>query len=128
MKVGMPATLSSRRAACPPHVFANSVRLGTDADTPKLHQDNDLSDAKKKKRREIKLLSNESVWLQKALFALQKAETAREKLADHRGEEDVPFEVPRDGSTLELEDVLEAMENRIRHLLDTTQEARRAMR
>ena len=101
----------------------------------KLKRDNDLAtttqarkDAKKRKRKELKLLNNESVWLQKALFALQKAETARDKLADHRGVDEIPFEAPRNGADFDIEVALEAIENRVRHLLDTTQERRRAIR
>lgn len=88
----------------------------------------DPKKAKRRKRRELKLLNNESVWLQKALFALQKAETAREKLADHLGVDEVPFELPNQDEPYEIESALEAIENRVRHLLDTTQDRRRAMR
>ena len=41
-----------------------------------------MSEARRKKRCEIKVLSTESTWLQKTLFALDKAETSREKWAE----------------------------------------------
>lgn len=80
------------------------------------------------RRREIQLLSNESAWLQKALFALQKAETAREKLADARDAEVPPFELPLDDETLSVEEFQEAMTNRIHELLEDVRARRRTLR
>lgn len=79
-------------------------------------------------RRETQLLSSESAWLQKALFALQKAEGSREKLAESRGQEDVPFDLATEAGTISLEDVQEGLENRIRELLDEVRGRRRSLR
>jgi len=79
-------------------------------------------------RREIRLLSSESAWLQKALFALQKAEDAREKLADARDEEVPDFLLPLDGKKLAVDDFEEALENRIKSLMDDVRERRRGLR
>lgn len=83
---------------------------------------------RRRRRREIQLLSNESAWLQKALFALGKAETAREKLAETRDEEVPPFELPLDDETLSVEEFQEALENRIHDLLDDVRTRRRKLR
>lgn len=87
-----------------------------------------MTDARRRKRREIKFLSNESTWLQKALFALSKAETAREKWADLQGEEDIPFVLPHNGDELSVDEFVEAIEGRITHLLAEVKERRRAVR
>ena len=87
-----------------------------------------MSDARRKKRREIKVLSTESTWLQKALFALNKAETAREKWADLREEEDVEFVLPHDDGDLEVDTFREGMENRISELLAEVKELRKVVR
>lgn len=83
---------------------------------------------RRRRRREIQLLSSESAWLQKALFALQKAEAAREKLADSRDEDVPPFELPLDDETLSVEEFQEAMENRIHDLLEDVRGRRRTLR
>lgn len=88
----------------------------------------ELKARRRKRRREIQLLSNESAWLQKALFALQKAEMAREKLAETRDEEPPPFELDLDHDTLSVEEFQEALENRVRHLLDDVRDRRRRLR
>ncbi len=87
-----------------------------------------MSDARRRKRREIKVLSNESTWLQKTLFALQKAESAREKWADLHEEEDAEFILPYEGGELEVEVVREAIETRITELMSEVKERRRAIR
>jgi hypothetical protein len=63
-------------------------------------------------------MSSESAWLQKALFALQRAQDARGKLADARGEEAVGFVLDLDGDQLAVTDFQAAMENRVKVLLD----------
>ena len=83
---------------------------------------------RRQRRKEIKLLSTESAWLQKALFALHKAEDAREKLADSQGEEASDFILDLDGKHLDVEDFQEAMENRIKTLLDEVRERRKILR
>ena len=69
-------------------------------------------DLKRQKRKEIDLTQRESVWLQKALFALRRAEIAHDKLRDAKGEPVAePYAVGQ-GDTIyrisELEDALEA--------------------
>ena len=87
-----------------------------------------LATDRRQRRAEIKLLSNESAWLQKALFALQKAEDAREQLADSRGEDTPDFVLDLDGDQLAVEHFQEAMENRIKILLDEVREQRKILR
>lgn len=59
--------------------------------------------------RERRILQSESRWLQKALFALSKAESDREKLERERGEEVEPLTVDLDGKAYELDDVRDAV-------------------
>ena len=87
-----------------------------------------MSDTRRMKRREIKVLSTESTWLQKALFALQKAETAREKWADLHDEEELDFVLPHDDGDVEVDTFREAVENRISDLLSEVKELRRVVR
>lgn len=85
-----------------------------------------MTDTKRRNRQEIRLLSSESAWLQKALFALQKAEDAREKVADIRHEEAPDFILPLNGKKLVVDDFQEALENRIKVLMDDVRERRRS--
>lgn len=87
-----------------------------------------MSNARRMKRREIKVLSTESTWLQKALFALQKAESAREKWADLHDEEESDFVLPHDDGDVEVDTFREAVENRISDLLSEVKELRRVVR
>ncbi len=87
-----------------------------------------MSGTRREQRREIQLLSSESRWLQKALFALQKAEVAREKLADHRGQEEDDFVLPLKGKKLPVDDFQEALEDRIHEILEGVRERRRTLR
>lgn len=80
------------------------------------------------KRREIRLIQNHSTWLQKALFALQKAEDARDKLADTRGDDPGPFVLNYEGKEISVDLFEEALEDRIQELLTMTRERRQAMR
>lgn len=59
--------------------------------------------------RERRILQSESRWLQKALFALSKAESDREKLEKERGEAVEPLTVVLDGKSYELDDVRDAV-------------------
>jgi hypothetical protein len=84
---------------------------------------------RRRQRKEIRLIQNHSSWLQKALFALQKAETAREKLADARGEDDPGgFIIEYNGDRFDVDAFEEALESRVQELLTVTRERRRAMR
>lgn len=87
-----------------------------------------MSKARRRKRREIKVLSNESTWLQKTLFALQKAEGAREKWAELQEADEADFVLPYEGGQLEVEVVREAIETRITELMGEVKERRRAIR
>lgn len=84
---------------------------------------------RRQQRKEIRLIQNHSSWLQKALFALQKAETAREKLSDAQGEDEPgPFIIEYDGDEYDVDAFEEALESRVQELLTVTRERRRAMR
>lgn len=83
---------------------------------------------RRQQRKEIRLIQNHSSWLQKALFALQKAETAREKLADAKDEDLEPFVIEYEGTDYDVEAFEEALESRVKNLLEVTRERRRAMR
>lgn len=84
---------------------------------------------RRRKRKEIRLIQSHSSWLQKALFALQKADDARDKLSDARGDDEAePFVLSHDGSDISVEAFEEALEGRIQELLTDTRERRRAMR
>jgi hypothetical protein len=89
-----------------------------------------LSDAaRRRKRREIKFMNNEAVWLQKALFALQKVEMVREKIAELNGDDDPePFVLEHESGELEVEVFQEAMEARVQHLLKEVRERRKVVR
>jgi hypothetical protein len=87
-----------------------------------------LTDNRRRNRREIRQLSSESTWLQKALFALQKADEAREKVAEYRGEDAPAFVLSVGRKKIEVEEFEEAIEGRIRELLDEVRERRRGMR
>lgn len=87
-----------------------------------------MTDERRQKRREIRLQQSESVWLQKALFALNKAEEAREKLADVRGEDSGAYTLPVGGSDLALEELQDALQERVEALLQTVRAARRDLR
>lgn len=88
-----------------------------------------MSDARRRKRREIKLLSNESVWLQKALFALQKVEDIREKMAELNGDDDPdPIVFEGEDGEIRVEAFQDAMENRVKYLLEEVRERRKVVR
>jgi hypothetical protein len=88
-----------------------------------------VRDRQRQRRQEMRLLQREATWLQKALFALGKAEESREKLAEARGEEEDGTEhgyvLETEGGTLPLESVLDAIESRVKSLLELLQERRR---
>lgn len=87
-----------------------------------------MNDRRRMQRREIRLIQRESTWLQKALFALGKAEEAREGLAELHGEEPEPFKVSLEGRAVSLEDLEEALDDRIQELLEVVRERRREVR
>lgn len=73
-------------------------------------------------------MQSESVWLQKALFALRKAETAHGKVADVRDEEEEPYTLALGEESLALEDLEDALEERIEGLVRKVREMRRTLR
>jgi hypothetical protein len=87
-----------------------------------------MSDKKKTRRLLLKAMQSESTWLQKALFALNKAEDARESLAELLDEELEPVMVGADKTPVSLSEVGEALENRVSTLLEEVQEERRVLR
>jgi len=87
-----------------------------------------LSDRRRQQRREIRLQQRESSWLQKALFALGKAEETREKLADTRDEEPSPYVLELEDRELPMEELEDALQVRIEALMETVRERRRTLR
>jgi hypothetical protein len=87
-----------------------------------------VSDERRQVRKEIRLIQSESVWLQKALFALRKAEAAREKVADAREEKQETYSFAVGGSDLLLEDLEESLEARIELLVQKVREMRKSLR
>jgi len=87
-----------------------------------------MNDQKRMQRREIRLIQRESTWLQKALFALGKAEEAREGLAELRGESIEPFKVSLEGRAVPLEELEEALDDHIQELLELVRERRKTVR
>lgn len=77
-------------------------------------------------RREMRLIQQEATWLQKAVFALGKVDESREKLADLRGSEPEPFILKVGRKTVDLDDVVEAIEVQVAETLEMLRE-RRAM-
>ncbi len=88
----------------------------------------ELSDRRRQQRREIRLQQRESSWLQKALFALGKAEETREKLADTRDEEMQPYTIMMKDQEIQIEELEDALQVRIEHLMETVRERRRTLR
>ena len=86
-----------------------------------------MTDERRRQRNEIRHLQSESVWLQKALFALRKAETARERLADVRNEDVSPYMLPVGDTDLSVEALEDALEHRAKELIQTVRQMRRAI-
>ena len=74
---------------------------------------------------ERRFLRNESRWLQKALFALDKASEAHEKLSELDGREHEPLLVEIDGDTYDIDSVTEAMKEAV---LERSENLRRKVR
>ena len=84
-----------------------------------------MSDERRQKRKEITHLQSESVWLQKALFALRKAEDARQKLADARDESGEPYVLRVGDREVSVEELEEGLDQRAERLIKTVREMRR---
>jgi hypothetical protein len=87
-----------------------------------------VNDQRRRQRREIRLIQRESTWLQKALFALGKAEEAREGLSELRQETAKPLTVSLEGKAVPLEELEEALDSHIQELMETVRELRRTVR
>lgn len=82
------------------------------------------SDEGRKKRREMRLMQQEATWLQKAVFAFGKVEDLREKIADLNETEPDPLTVQIEGSEVSLDDVSEALEEKVQATLEMLRERR----
>ena len=69
--------------------------------------------------RERRILESESRWLQKALFALSKAESDRERLAKERSEKVEKLTVEIDGESFDLETVRDAISEAVQERVET---------
>lgn len=88
-----------------------------------------MSSERRRKRKEMRLVQNEAAWLQKALFALGKAEDAHEKLADFRDEGDPgEYSFVLDGDDVSVEAIEEAVEGRLEGLKAKLRERRQSLR
>jgi hypothetical protein len=68
---------------------------------------------------ERKILRSQSRWLQKALFALAKAEDDQEKLAEIRGEKHEPMAITVKGNTYELGAVTDSLRDSVMARLES---------
>lgn len=82
------------------------------------------SKEKRKQRREMRLIQQEATWLQKAVFAFGKVEDLREKIADLNETEPDPLTVQIEGSEVALDDVSEALEEKVQTTLAMLRERR----
>lgn len=87
---------------------------------------------KRQLRKERRYVQSESRWMQKALFALGKAQDAREKLAASRNGkkkgESEPVTMSIGDESFSLEDIREAVQDRVDVLSEDLQERRQALR
>lgn len=77
------------------------------------------------KRLLMKAMQSESTWLQKALFALQKAADARSTVAEISGEDLGELRAPAKGKWAKMSDFQSALEVRVSDIMDDLQEKRR---
>lgn len=92
-----------------------SKAAGNGAKAPARRVTRDAEPQKDKRQlvQERKILRSQSRWLQKALFALGKAEGDEEKLAEVRGDKHEPMAVTVDGKTHELGDVTDSLRDSV---------------
>lgn len=83
---------------------------------------------RQQQRRMKKLLQTEARWLQRILFGLNKAQEAREKLADLKGEDVEPIHVDAKKGTVTLDSFREALTERTEMLIDALTEERSVVR
>lgn len=84
-----------------------------------------MTDERRIKRKEIRHLQSESVWLQKAVFALRKAEAAHEQVADIRDEKVDAYHLSVGGKETPIEEIEDALDERIETLVKNVREMRR---
>ncbi len=82
------------------------------------------SKEKRRQRREMRLMQQEATWLQKAVFAFGKVEDIREKIADMNETEPDPLTVELEGTEIPLDDIAEALEERVQGTLEMLRERR----
>lgn len=87
-----------------------------------------MVDDKRQLRKERRLVQSESRWMQKALFALNKAEDAREKLAKTRQEDGDAAVVNIGGNDLSIDALRAAIQERVETLAEVLQERRQILR
>lgn len=87
-----------------------------------------MAQDKRQLRKERRLVQSESRWMQKALFALNKAEDARAKLAKARNEEGEPETVTVGGKSLSIDALRTAIQGRVETLAEVLQERREVLR
>jgi hypothetical protein len=81
---------------------------------------------RRRKRREIRALQREATWLQKMLFALNKADEARDRRTELAGEEppeSTSIEVA--GQAVSFDDLQDAIQLRVDTLMASVREMRR---
>lgn len=87
-----------------------------------------MNEERRRQRQEMRLIQRESTWLQKALFALGKAAEAREKLEGDEHVEESAYTLPLEDGELPMEELEDALESRIKDLLDILRERRKTVR
>lgn len=85
-----------------------------------------MSDTLREQRREIRTIQREATWLQKALFALGKAADARETLHPEGVESGYKLEL--ESGEISVDALEDAIETRVKTLLETVRERRRTLR
>lgn len=80
------------------------------------------------KRLLAKAMQEESTWIQKALFALGKVETARANLAEISEKDVGDLRAPTKNKTVGIGDVRTALEDRVATLMEKLEETRRIAR
>jgi hypothetical protein len=79
----------------------------------------------KTRRQLMKAMQTESTWLQKALFALNKAEDARGTVSELSDDELEALRAPAKGKWASMEDFRAVLETRVETIMEELQEARR---
>jgi hypothetical protein len=82
---------------------------------------------RRNQRQEIRLLQREATWLQKALFALGKATESRDRM-DGSDDAETPYILELEQGRIPLDAVEDALEDRVKALLEVVRERRRVLR